>query len=81
MTSGQVYQCGLCDKKFKTSDFVIKHILNKHADILDQKFNKHRYADMMKENYLNDPRKMVNIPAALPVGGLGSGYGAGDNGF
>jgi len=55
VTKGSIYLCQMCDKKFKSPDFVQKHIFNKHDDELDQKFKHHRFEDMMKENYLNDP--------------------------
>lgn len=71
ITAGQIYQCGICEKKFKSSDFVHKHIFNKHADTLDQKFNKYRFDEMLKENYLSDPKKMINQPVA-PVPGAGA---------
>jgi DNA-directed RNA polymerase subunit RPC12/RpoP len=71
VTEGSIYKCGNCDKKFKTSDFVFKHFLNKHSDVLDEKFNKVRFEGMMAENYHNDPKKMVNQP----------GFGTGPGGF
>ena len=53
-----MYLCQMCDKKFKTPDFVHKHIFNKHADELDQKFKHHRFEDLMKENFFNDPSRL-----------------------
>lgn len=50
----------MCDKRFKSSEFVNKHIFNKHADELDKKFNKFRFEEMLKENYMNDPNKFIN---------------------
>ena len=49
----------ICEKKFKTQDFVHKHIFNKHPDVLDDRFNKARFENMMKENYIADPRKLT----------------------
>ena len=69
-----VYQCMVCDKKFKTTEFVQKHIANKHADTLDAKFNKFRFEQMFKEAYMNDPRKLINQPGfqfGQPQGGGG----------
>jgi hypothetical protein len=59
-----------CLKKFKTSEFVHKHIHNKHADILDKKFNEIRFDEMFRESYFNDPKKLTNQPV-----GSGSYYG------
>jgi len=47
-------------KKFKTSEFVHKHIHNKHSDVLDKKFNKIRFEEMFRENYFNDSKKLIN---------------------
>jgi hypothetical protein len=73
---GQVYQCIVkdCYKKFKSSEFVHKHIHNKHADVLDEKFNKSRFKDMFKENYFKDPKKLINYPQ---VSGSSGQYGGG----
>lgn len=71
LTQGSIYQCGSCDKKFKTSEFVYKHFYNKHGDVLDEKFNKRRFEAMTKENYFNDPKKMVNQPGYMGAGGPG----------
>ena len=59
----------MCQKRFKSTEFVNKHIFNKHEDVLRQKFNKSRFDDMLKENYTNDPNKFTNNY----VGGSGMG--------
>jgi len=61
-TEGSVYQCIIdeCNKRFKSAEFVHKHIHNKHADVLDKKFNSTRFEDMFRENYFNDPKKIIN---------------------
>ena len=45
LNEGQVYQCDVkeCLKKFKTQEFVHKHIFNKHEDLLNHKFNQKRF--------------------------------------
>lgn len=48
---------------FKGPEFVNKHIFTKHEQTLTEKFNKIRFDDMLKENYLNDPNKFVNQPS------------------
>lgn len=60
VTKGSIYKCDICDKRFKSSDFVHKHIFNKHEQNLDEKFNKIRFDILIKENYLNDPHKIIN---------------------
>lgn len=65
----------MCDKRFKTSDFVQKHIFNKHAEELDEKFSKPRFEDMLKDNYLEDPSKFINSFQG-PNGGGFNGDGA-----
>ena len=64
LQDGQVYQCLIkdCLKKFKSAEFVHKHIHNKHADVLDEKFNKRRFREMFRENYFKDPKKLINQP-------------------
>jgi hypothetical protein len=57
---GNKYKCKVCDKMFKGPEFVNKHIFTKHEQTLSEKFNKIRFDDMLKENYLNDPNKFVN---------------------
>ncbi len=56
------YKCKVCDKMFKGPEFVHKHIFNKHKPDLDKKFNKVRFDALLKENYFNDPNKMINQP-------------------
>lgn len=60
--AAQKFKCKLCDKMFKGPEFVHKHIFNKHEDALNEKFNKVRYDELMKENYLSDPNKIINQP-------------------
>lgn len=62
MNKGQIYKCDLCDKRFKSPEFVHKHIFNKHKDKLDEKFNSARFEDMFKDNYMNDPNKPLDMP-------------------
>lgn len=52
--------CEMCEKRFKSPEFVHKHIFNKHGEELDKKFNQHRFDAMLKENYMNDPNKFIH---------------------
>jgi hypothetical protein len=56
---------------------VHKHIFNKHPDVLESRFNKVRFEELFKENYMSDPNKLVN---QVNTGGYGGGgYGGGYN--
>lgn len=74
MTKGTIYKCDMCDKRFKTPEFVQKHIFNKHKEELDKKFNKSRFEDMMKENYHSDPNKFTNQFNSGSGGGYSGSY-------
>lgn len=64
--------CKLCDKKFKSIEFVVTHIKNKHTDKIDETyknpstkewFEKTFQKEMkksMKNNYYTDPNKLMN---------------------
>ncbi len=69
--------CEICDKRFKTPEFVHKHIFNKHKDKLDEKFNKIRFDQMFRENYIDDPNKLINTPMPSHGGGGYGGYHGG----
>lgn len=76
VTKGSIYQCVMCEKRFKTPDFVQKHIFNKHEGELDEKFNKLRFEDMLKENYMEDPNKFISsYSSGGGYGGRGGDYG------
>jgi hypothetical protein len=55
------YACLLCEKNFKGSHFVEKHITVKHEETIQAKI-KSRFKEMVLENYLADPQKLVNQP-------------------
>lgn len=69
----------MCNKKFKSPEFVHKHIFNKHGEELDKKFNKSRFEEMMKENYFNDPNKFINTFASSSSGHHGGSGGSSYN--
>lgn len=60
------YKCQICSKHFKGEDYVIKHIKNKHKDVIDETYEKESTKDwlnktlnknfkrQMKENYIKD---------------------------
>ena len=59
---------------FKGEDFVVKHIKNKHADVIDETYQKestkswlnkiiqHKLRKQMRQNYLDDFDKLLNQP-------------------
>ncbi|XP_022652263.1 serrate RNA effector molecule homolog isoform X3 [Varroa jacobsoni] len=71
------FLCPLSGKKFKAPEFVHKHILNRHAEKLDEV----KKNTMYYNNYVNDPKRpmLPEHPAnkPRPPGGNGSHTGAG----
>jgi hypothetical protein len=58
MKTGKAYCCKICDKFFKDADFVFKHIKNKHADVLNEKFNFDHFKTISRDNYLQDQNRI-----------------------
>lgn len=58
MKTGKAYSCKICEKFFKDADFVFKHIKNKHADVLNEKFNFEHFKTMSRDNYLQDQNRI-----------------------
>lgn len=52
MKTGVAFCCKLCEKFFKEPSFVFKHIKNKHADVLNEKFNSEHFKTIARDNYL-----------------------------
>ena len=71
---GERYNCEICKKVFKGEDFVIKHIYNKHKDVVDEAYEKqstkdwlerniqHKMKKEMKANYYADENKLFTLP-------------------
>lgn len=71
---GERYQCEICKKIFKGEDFVVKHIRNKHEDVVNETYERDSTKDWlsrnikqkmkkeMKNNYYNDENKLFNQP-------------------
>ena len=57
---GRKYSCKLCHKAFKSPEFVMKHIKNKHEDRLNEKFNYSYFQRQARDNYLDDPNRISN---------------------
>ena len=69
----QKYKCQICLKHFKGQDYVLKHIKNKHKDVIDETYEKESTKDwlnktlnknfkkQMKENYITDDQKLTNM--------------------
>ena len=58
---GRKYSCKLCHKAFKSPEFVMKHIKNKHEDRLNEKFNYSYFQRQARDNYLDDPNRISNV--------------------
>lgn len=52
LKTGMAYSCKICEKFFKEPSFVVKHIKNKHADVLNEKFNSEHFKTIGRDNYL-----------------------------
>lgn len=74
LDNGVGWGCKLCDKKFKSIEFVVTHIKNKHQDKIDETYKKQSTKEWfektflkemkksMKNNYYLDPNKLMNQP-------------------
>lgn len=56
-------ECMECGKPFRDYKFVVKHYLNKHEEILKEKFDKAYFKDKKFLNYMEDPNRMMNNPS------------------
>lgn len=52
-------RCEICNKLFRGTEFIRKHIQTKHEDLIS-KIVKDRLEDITLENYINDPDKLTN---------------------
>ena len=71
---GSKYSCEICKKPFRGEDFVIKHIRNKHEDVVNETYERESTKDWlsrniqqkmkkeMKINYYADENKLFNQP-------------------
>lgn len=71
---GERYECQICTKVFKGDDFVIKHIRNKHEDVVNETYERESTKDWlsrniqrnmkeeMRANYYADENKLFNQP-------------------
>lgn len=56
--------CGICKKNFLNSEYVSKHILNKHRDLIQIKQNKTVLLEVIRTEFLKDPN--AKIPNIVP---------------
>lgn len=47
--------CGICKKNFLNRDYVSKHIINKHHDLIQIKQNKTVLLEVIRTEFLKDP--------------------------
>ena len=57
ITENEKYQCVICGKYFKGSEYVKKHILNKHTDLLKENVEDDFYEKVKKENYFKSRKE------------------------
>ena len=68
MVEGKKYTCRVCDKAFKSPDFVIKHIKNKHEDRLVRQ-NYSFFKKEARENFLKQLQKTPEFQQQASQGG------------
>ena len=56
--------CGICKKNFLNRDYVSKHIINKHHDLIQIKQNKTVLLEVIRTEFLKDPN--AKIPNIIP---------------
>jgi len=59
VVEGKKYVCEICEKAFKSTDFVVKHIKNKHEDRL-VRHNYSFFKRETRENYLNELKQTAD---------------------
>ena len=57
ITENEKYQCVICGKFFKGSEYVKKHILNKHTDLLKENVEDDFYEKIKKEKYFKSRKE------------------------
>lgn len=50
LMAGEKYQCEICKKVFKGEDFVVKHIRNKHEDIVNETYERESTKEWLQRN-------------------------------
>ena len=63
VVEGKKYVCKVCEKAFKSMDFVVKHIKNKHEDRIVQ-LNYDFFKREARENYINDLKRTQDMQPA-----------------
>lgn len=58
-------QCGICKKSFKSGEFVKKHLLAKHSEIIKVVETKAVLSELVRADYLKDPS--AKIPTIVPA--------------
>ena len=56
VTEGKKYVCKICEKAFRSTEFVVKHIKNKHDDRL-QRHNDSYFKQQARDNLINELKK------------------------
>ena len=56
--------CGLCKKNFVNGEYVSKHILNKHRDLIAIQQNKAVLLRVVRDAFIKDPE--AKVPTIVP---------------
>ena len=60
----EMRECNLCHKNFKTGDYVAKHIMNKHKDLILAHVNKSVLFEVVRSEFLKSPSE--RLPTIIP---------------
>ena len=60
----EMRKCNLCHKNFKTGEFVAKHIMNKHKDLVHAQQNKSVLFEVVRSEFLKSPSE--RLPTIIP---------------
>lgn len=63
IVEGKKYKCAVCDKMFRSTDFVVKHVKNKHEEKLVNLNSKH-FRSKARDNLVTEIEKNQEAQAA-----------------
>ena len=63
MVEGKKYMCSICEKMFRSTDFVVKHVKNKHEEKLNNLNSKH-FRSKARDNLVTEIVKNQEAQAA-----------------
>jgi len=74
VVEGKKYVCMVCEKAFRTIDFVVKHVKNKHDDRLIARFNYSYFKNQARDTFVSELKKVQDANPVVvhphnPIGG------------